>query len=1356
MSYWNYGYGYYTPTKPKDVKDGIKLQSGKIGSTWWSKKWISALESFSNTSRLQRGRRYARRGQVMNFKINSDGTVTGKVQGSAARPYSISVKIETFRSSDWNKILKEMGNQALFLAKLINGEMPEDIDEAFSAAGVSLFPKSRSQIKTHCSCPDWENPCKHIAAVHYVLGEEFDRDPFMIFKLRGMPEEQVIAKLRALRSFDALPEEEELPPDEEEDYETISLNECLPDFWLLGDNFNKINVSITQPTVPLAILKRLGAPGFWQDDDFWQDMEKLYKLMTDSAIKESYAQGDEWMRQESETGKNLNNIILHGTWIPGDMKGAGNGRNKFFLWGEKVKSSRTGTKKPGKNARKKKKKIPDHPFCTSPDEINEIVKILNLNFDSSESSPDYQVMSLPGEGNFPYPSFKRVEEEAELSNWNVPVARLPARQAISLLERLPLFSISHNNINIKFGDDILFWSMVSKFGYELIARQRLIPSIIETGKGKKSNLHARWHPVYNYGKDSKRLDLFADSMPYICGAAAPDLKFSPAKLIIDFLNTSIDKTCRGWFKEKIAGTGMWRTKTTKDTLASKLLAGLGSVDGLIKGTTHERNVLKTGMDKWSHAIKTSGRETPFRTCFRLEEPQGEQMDVYGDKHEALDWSISFLMQAMDDKSLLVPAETVWKSKTMRREDIEFENPQEMFLGDLAKAARLFPAIEQGLKTRRPDKCSIGTEGAYAFLKEGAWLLEESGYGILIPSWWSKKGAASDIKIKAKSKSKSPSDTPGRKFFGLHSILDFNWEIAIGDEILSREELEKLSGLKIPLVKVRGKWIEFKKDKIEDALKILNKFEKEGMTLAEALHINSGIEDIGIPMEFESSGWLEDMLVKEGNGKFKKIKTPKTFNGKLRPYQEGGFSWLSFLKSKGLGACLADDMGLGKTIQVISMLLHDKEEGEKSKPSPVLLIAPTSVIGNWHHELARFAPTLKCMIHHGANRLAGGKFAAEAKKHDVVVTTYALSVRDEKNLNKINWDGIVLDEAQGIKNPYTKQAGSIRKISKKSGYRIALTGTPIENKLSELWSIMEFLNSGYLGSFKQFRTNIAIPVERHKNPDVSEKLRNLVKPFILRRLKTDKKVIKDLPDKIEMKTYCTLTVEQTTLYKAAVDEMMQEIEQSEGIKRRGLVLSALTKLKQICNHPALFLHDGSSVDARSGKLEQLKDMLDNVLSSNEKALIFTQYSEMGEMLKNHLEESYGREVFFLYGGVPQKKRDRMVTVFQEDKNAPPIFILSVKAGGLGLNLTSANHVFHFDRWWNPAVENQATDRSFRIGQKKNVQVYKFVTEGTLEEKIDEMIEAKKELSDAILSAGDSWVTELSNDKLREMFSLREEY
>jgi len=301
-----------------------------------------------------------------------------------------------------------------------------------------------------------------------------------------------------------------------------------------------------------------------------------------------------------------------------------------------------------------------------------------------------------------------------------------------------------------------------------------------------------------------------------------------------------------------------------------------------------------------------------------------------------------------------------------------------------------------------------------------------------------------------------------------------------------------------------------------------------------------------------------------------------------------------------------------------------------------------------------------------------------------------------------------------------------------------------------------LNAGYFGSFNEFREKFAVPIERYRNPDVSESLRKMVKPFILRRIKTDKSIIKDLPDKIEMKTYCTLTVEQTTLYTAVVDEMMEEIESSEGIQRKGLVLSALTKLKQICNHPALFLHDGSSLNARSGKLEQLKDMLDNVLAVNEKALIFTQYSEMGEMLKNHLEEAYGREIFFLHGGIVQKKRDKMVTYFQEDKNAPPIFILSVKAGGLGLNLTSANHVFHFDRWWNPAVENQATDRSFRIGQKKNVHAYKFITQGTLEEKIDEMIESKKDLSDRILSAGDSWLTELSNDKLRELFGLGEGY
>jgi len=1341
MSYWNYDYGYYPPTKPKDVKDGIKLQSSKIGSTWWSKKWISALESFSNTSRLQRGRRYARRGQVMNFKINSDGTVTGKVQGSASRPYTISVKIKTFSDNEWNKILKEMSNQALFLAKLINGEMPEDIDEAFSAAGVSLFPKSRSQISTNCSCPDWENPCKHIAAVHYVLGEEFDRDPFMIFNLRGMPKEQVMAKLRELRSFDVLPEEEKPLSEEEgeESYETIPLDECLSDFWLAGDNFNKIAVSIKPPTVPLAILKRLGAPGFWQGDDFWKDMEKLYKLMSDSAIKEAYAANEsDGTGQKDGLNTNLNNIILHGTWVPD--------RGKFLVWGEKTKTGKKG-----------RGKTPEHPFCTSAEELVGISKALGFNFDSDECSPGSLTLSLPGTEKAPHASFKRLETEEEtLSNWEVPAVCVSAREAITQLTHLPFNDVPHNNLNIKLGDDILFWSLLSKFGYELIARQRFIPSITTSGKGKKMVLRARWHPVYNYDNDSKRLDLFVDSMPYICGAADSDLKFSPAKLIIDFLNTAVDKTCRGWFKDKITGTGIWENKITRDTLPSKLLAGLGSVDGMIRGTTHERTVLKTEMDKWSHAIRTSGRETPFRTCFRLEEPQDERMDVYGDKREAMDWNISFHLQAMDDRSLIVPAETVWKSKSIGHKGMEFESPQEMFLGDLAKASRLFPAIEQGLKTRRPGKCTVGTEGAYAFLKEGAWLLEESGYGILIPSWWGKYGAASDIKIKAKSKSKSPSETSERKFFGLNSILNFNWEIAVGDEMLTREELEKLSELKIPLVKVRGKWIEFKKDRLEDALKILNKFEKEGMTLAEALHINSGAEDIGIPMEFESSGWLGD-IVKGGNGKFKKIKTPKSFNGKLRPYQEDGFSWLSFLKSRGLGTCLADDMGLGKTIQVISLLLHDRVMDKKSKSSaPVLLIAPTSVIGNWHHELARFAPTLKVMIHHGTERLSGKKFITEAKKQDVVVTTYALSVRDQKDLDKIRWQGVILDEAQNIKNPYTKQAQNIRKISKKSGYRIALTGTPIENRLSELWSIMEFLNSGYLGTFRQFRRNFAIPVERRCNQEVSEKLRDLVKPFILRRVKTDKKVIKDLPDKIEMKKYCTLTVEQTTLYKAVVDEMMQEIEQSEGIERKGLVLSALTKLKQICNHPALFLHDGSSLDARSGKLEQLKDMLDNVLAANERALIFTQYSEMGKMLKEHLEESYGREVFFLYGGVPQKKRDKMVTMFQGDKNAPPIFILSVKAGGLGLNLTSANHVFHFDRWWNPAVENQATDRSFRIGQMKNVQVYKFVTEGTLEEKIDYMIEAKKDLSDKILSAGDSYLTELSNDKLREMFSLREEY
>jgi SNF2 family DNA or RNA helicase len=378
---------------------------------------------------------------------------------------------------------------------------------------------------------------------------------------------------------------------------------------------------------------------------------------------------------------------------------------------------------------------------------------------------------------------------------------------------------------------------------------------------------------------------------------------------------------------------------------------------------------------------------------------------------------------------------------------------------------------------------------------------------------------------------------------------------------------------------------------------------------------------------------------------------------------------------------------------------------------------------------------------------------EAKQHDVVITTYSLALRDKEHLSTVEWEYVVVDEAQNIKNETAKQTQAIKSLHAR--HRIALTGTPVENRLSELWSIMEFLNPGYLGSGTDFRKKFSIPIERYHDADRAEVLKRVIQPFVLRRLKTDKSIIADLPEKMEMKVFCNLTQEQASLYEAVVKEMMEKIEESDGIQRKGLVLSTLLKLKQICNHPAHFVADGSSLPGRSGKLERLEEMLEEALAAGDKALIFTQFAEMGTMLRHHLQERLGCEVLFLHGGTSKKQRDAMVQRFQEDKRGAPIFILSLKAGGVGLNLTAANHVFHFDRWWNPAVEDQATDRAFRIGQQRDVQVHKFVCVGTLEERIDQMIEQKKVLAESIVGAGENWLTEMSTAQLKELFALSRE-
>lgn len=500
--------------------------------------------------------------------------------------------------------------------------------------------------------------------------------------------------------------------------------------------------------------------------------------------------------------------------------------------------------------------------------------------------------------------------------------------------------------------------------------------------------------------------------------------------------------------------------------------------------------------------------------------------------------------------------------------------------------------------------------------------------------------------------------------------------------------------------------------------------------------------------------------------------PTGFVGQLRPYQRRGLAWLAYLRTLGLGGCLADDMGLGKTIQAIALHLHtrnraaaalagdDTEHGDANGAAarqPTLLICPTSVMANWRHEIERFAPGLRVLVHHGNTRLAGDEFVQTSTQHDFIITSYGTARRDIDLLLLRQWDDVILDEAQNIKNPNAKQSQAVRRIQAHN--RVALTGTPVENHLSELWSIIHFLNPGYLGGFEHFRKRYIVPIERYNDDERAAQLRRLVQPILLRRLKTDPAIISDLPEKNEMIVYCSLADEQRQLYAQVVQDSLGVIDQSAGLQRRGLVLGLITKLKQICNHPAHYLKTGAEgmdlakIRRRSGKLSRLHDMLEEALTAGDQALIFTQFVEMGTLLQGYLNAALGVDVLFLHGGTPAKNRERMVQHFQSE-DGPPIFILSLRAGGFGLNLTRANRVFHYDRWWNPAIENQATDRAFRIGQLRNVQVHKFVTAGTLEERIHEMIESKVQLAEQIMGSGEEWLTEMNTDELRALLQVSE--
>jgi len=774
------------------------------------------------------------------------------------------------------------------------------------------------------------------------------------------------------------------------------------------------------------------------------------------------------------------------------------------------------------------------------------------------------------------------------------------------------------------------------------------------------------------------------------------------------------------------GEGIGARRAGRPTVAEAWVRSLAAADPWLPASLDMARVRALAVEVAAWVRSGAVVAGLARLCVRVHEPASARAP----------WQVELLAQDLDEPSLVVPVGEVLAG------DSPFgAGAGEVILAALGRMARLAPELAGALEEAVPGRVDVDERSVLLILRERLGALEDAGISVLLPSWWTRRPR---LGLRAK----VTGGANGTGGFSLGDVFEFTFEAALDDRRLTKSDIAALAraaAAKQALVRVRGQWVEVDAADVEALLAELatprhatgEELLRAGLGLGQ---LDSAVEVVDV--DVTKAGWLGDLLDGAVHARVAPIATPEGFEGRLRPYQERGVGWLAFLGRLGLGACLADDMGLGKTAQLVATMLGDPADG------PTLVVCPVSVLGNWQRELARFAPSLRVHVHHGGTRHDA---VDRLDDHDVVLTTYSLLARDLVQLEPVQWGRIAFDEAQQIKNPGAAQSRAARRL--RAPRRVALTGTPVENRITELWSIMEVLNPGLLGTQRSFRERFALPIERDCDDGAAERLRRVTGPFILRRLKTDKSIVADLPDKIETVDRCPLTREQATLYRAVVDDLLDAAENEEGIARRGAVLAGLLRLKQVCNHPAHFLADGSPLAGRSGKLARVEELLEEILAEGDKALCFTQFTAWGEIVGPYLERRFGTEALWLHGGVRRKARDAIVERFQSS-DGPQLFLVSLKAGGTGLNLTAASHVVHLDRWWNPAVEDQATDRAHRIGQRRSVQVHKLVSTGTVEERIDELIRAKRELARRVVGSGEEWLSELSTSDLRDLVALRD--